>query len=449
MTNKQPKPRAGKPLTILFETGNGRSASAILENNFIANCLSFGAEICVLSPGVCFEPFVEQYRLPGARFDYLSPQQAYKKKHRYLVRMEKCARSALARLGLRRPHRWLWKTIGARVNSVDAAFLNDLLDEIQPDCYVTADMSLETSRGLVGLCCRKGIPSIGNVYSWDHPFQPQLSRPDHLTCWSEFMRDHLVNIGGFLPEQIEIIGAPAFDPYLEPECIWTRGKLCDTVGLDPDRPIILFATLGQMGPYWDETGTFRAFLDVLEKAALPGPPQVVLRLHPVSVDHYFDEFRNREGLVFSRYSRYCPGMRWWPSRDETILAGNLLRHADVCISPGSTMTVEAAIFDTPTIVPTFNPIMSEEYDHFFQKNWLQKHFRFLVEEETIALAGSPDELIAAVKRALSDRTWLAKGRQKIRDYVTGPLDGRATERLASIAIAYARRSIESRMNQNQ
>jgi hypothetical protein len=120
-----------------------------------------------------------------------------------------------------------------------------------------------------------------------------------------------------------------------------------------------------------------------------------------------------------------------------FLAGNLLRHADVCISPGSTMSIETAIFDTPTIVPTFNPLVPEEYDRFFQQNWLNKHFRFLVEETTVALASSPDELIAAVRRALADRTWLAEGRRKIRDHLLGPLDGRATERLARTAVQCA------------
>ena len=145
-------------------------------------------------------------------------------------------------------------------------------------------------------------------------------------------------------------------------------------------------------------------------------------------------------MVFSRYIRYVPGMRWCPLHEETILAGNLLRHADVCISPGSTMTVEAAIFDTPTIVPAFNPIMAGEYNRFFQQNWLKKHFRFLVEEETIALADSPDELVAGVRRALADRAWLAQGRKKIRENLLGPLDGRATERLACAAIDCAIKS---------
>ena len=195
-----------------------------------------------------------------------------------------------------------------------------------------------------------------------------------------------------------------------------------------------------MEMFWDETGTFRAFLQALDKSGLPGPPQIVLRLHPISIDHYFDEFRSRKDVVFSRYTRYIPGIRWCPSQDEIFLAGNLLRHADACISPGSTMTIEAAIFDTPTVVPTFNPIMSEEYEAFFKQKWLNKHFRFLVEEDTIALAKSPDELIAALRRALADRSWLAEGRKKIRNSLLGPLDGRSTERLARTAVEFARQN---------
>jgi len=440
ITGSQPETNTKKPLRVLVEAGDGRTNSAIFENGFLNHCLSLGAEVHVLSPGVCFEPFVERYRLPGTRFYYLSSQLAHKKKYRYLIRMEEYIRNVLVRRGFGRAHHWLWKIFGAWANAADAAALNDLLNEIQPDCLISADINLDTSRGLIALCQLKGIPTIGNVFSWDHPFRPHKSRPDRLTCWSEFMRDQLVKIGGFLPEQVEIIGAPAFDPYGDPSNIRTREDFCETIGLDPARPILLFATMGQMGPYWDETGTFRAFLEAMDHAALPGPPQVVLRLHPVSVDHYFDEFRDRKDLVFSRYSRYCPGMRWWPSRDEIVLAGNLLRHADVCISPGSTMTIEAAIFDTPTIVPTFNPIMSEEYDHHFKQICLSKHFRFLIEENTVCMTDTPEELIQAVRQALSDPGWFAEGRQRIRDYVTGPLDGRATERLAAAAVECAKLS---------
>ena len=427
-----------KPIRLLVQTGEGRSASAILENNFLKHCLDLGAEVHVLSPGACYEPFVDRYRLPGTSFSYLPVQQPKNSRtSRMFLKIENRLESLMSRLAVKQRQAWLWKFFGSRTAAADAAFLEPLLDKFQPDCAITAHLNQEFSRGLLGLCYRRGIPTLGNVFSWDNPFYPRRFRPDRLTCWSELMRDNLVKLGSFLPEQIEVIGAPAFDAYFDPSGNWSRQELCDYMGLDSSRPILLFATLGQVQTFWDETGTFRAFLQALDRANLPGPPQVVLRLHPISVDHYFEEFRARTDVVFSRYTRYCPGMRWWPSREEMLLAGNLLRHADVCISPGSTMTVEAAIFDTPTIVPTFNPIMSEEYNQYFKQNWLEKHFRFLVENDTLCLADTPNELMAAVQRALADPTWMAEGRKRIRDNLLGPLDGRATERLAHTAVNLA------------
>ena len=425
------------PMRILFETGEGRSASAFLENNFLQHCLDLGAEVHVLSPGACYEPFVESYRLPGTEFYYLSMRKAKEVRNKSWLKMERRLENWFTRLKMTRHRDWLWKIYGARAKAADAAFLNDIFNKIQPDCFVTAHLNQGFSRGLIAKSYCHGIPTLGNVFSWDHPFYLQPARPDRLTCWSEFMRENLVKNGGFLPEQIKIIGAPAFDPYFDPDGMWSRREFCEHMGLDPGRPILLFATLGQLEGFMDETGTFKAFLDEFDRAALPGPPQIVLRLHPISVDHYYDAFRSRKDIIFSRYSRYCPGIRWWPSYEEIIFAGNLMRHADVCISPGSTMTVEAAIFDTPTIIPAFNPYLSDDYDRFFQQHWLKKHFRYLVEEKTIGLAYSPEELIITVQRALADRSWLAEGRRKIREHLLGPLDGRATERLARIAVECA------------
>jgi len=256
------------------------------------------------------------------------------------------------------------------------------------------------------------------------------------------MKENLVANGGFRAGQIEVIGAPAFDAYFDPDGIWSREELCNRMGLDPARPILLFATLGQLRQHWDETGTFRAFMAALDQASLAGPPQIVLRLHPLSVDYYFEEFRSRRDVVFSRYVRSCPGMRWWPSREEVILAGNLLRHADVCISPGSTMAVEAAIFDTPTVVPAFNPAIPEEFERYFRSSWLNQHLRFVVHEGQVPVASTPDQLVSALRKALADRSWLAEGRKAIRAHVLGPLDGRSTERLAGAVVEAAKRGRE-------
>lgn len=428
---------------LMVEVGDGRTASAILENGFLGHCRALGADVHVLSPGAAFGPFVERYRLPGTRFTYISVDSLNRGRRMRLRAWEARLGRWLCSHGLMGARRAVWRGIGEPLAAADAKHLETLVEEERPDCVASTNLNLGFGRGLVAMCRRKGIPTVGNVFSWDHPFYEQQSRPDRLTCWSPVVRDGLVTLCGFSPAQVEVIGAPVFDPYFDPTGVWTREELCERLCLDPSRPILLYATLGQMRTFWDETGTFRAFLDALSGSDLPGPPQVILRLHPLSVDHYFDEFRSRRDVVFSRYVGYCPGIRWWPSRDEVMLAGNLLRHADVCVSPGSTMTVEASIFDTPTVVPVFNPAIPEEYSRFFRENWLNKHLGFLMQADRVCLAESPAEVVAGVRRALSDRSWLAAGRRDVRERLLGPLDGKATERLAASVVRSARRSPET------
>lgn len=420
----------GRKTKLLVEVGEGRAAGALLENGFLEHCVDLGASVHVLSPGARFQPFVDRYARPGVRFSYLSVTTPGRFKYPRLTWREEQLGRWLAARGLRRTRRRLWRFFGERLARADAGSWAAAVSEDPPDCFVSTNLNLGYGRGIMAVCRQLGIPTLGNVFSWDHPYNRQLSRPDRLTCWSPMMKEDLVRFGGFKADAIEITGAPLFDPYFDHGGAWTRKELCDHFGLDASRPVLLYATLGQMERYIDETGTFRAFLEALDNASLPGPPQIILRLHPLSVDYYFKDFRSRKDVVFSRYTGYCPGMRWWPSREEALLAGNTLRHADVCISPGSTMTVEAAIFDTPTIIPAFNPMIPDEYVRFFRKDWLNRHFHFLAQEDRVPVAETPEDLIEGIRAALADRTWQSKGRRAIRDYVLGPLDGRATERFA-------------------
>jgi len=408
------------------EMGDGRVAGAMLENGFLEKCGESDIEAHLLTPGARFEPFVARYRQEGVRFSYLSAEDALRG-DRSLARLNAFG-ERLNRYGFHQARQLLWSFAGERISARNSGEVGRIVEAERPGAVVACNGSIGFDLGMIARARRLGIPTLGNVFSWDHPFRVQKARPDRLTCWSGQVREWLVEHAGFQGERIEVIGAPAFDGYFGRGSVCTRKELADQLGLDPGRPILVFATLGQMRQMIDETAPFRALMAAIDEGRISGNPQVILRLHPLSVDYYFEDFRNRPDVVFSRFKRYCPGMRWWPSGKEVALAGNILRHADVCLSPGSTMAIEPSIFDTPTLIPVFNQYTTDEFREFFDIHWMNKHFRFLKARNLLPFAFSEDEMIDGINRFLEEPSWMADGREAIRRELLGPLDGGATGR---------------------
>ena len=110
------------------------------------------------------------------------------------------------------------------------------------------------------------------------------------------------------------------------------------------------------------------------------------------------------------------------------------------------MTIESAIFDTPTVLPVLNLYAPDEYGSFFERIWLEQHFKVLINNDLVPVVRTVADLAAAINRTLEDPEWYREGRAAIRVSILGPLDGRATERLAETILKAAdnRRSIEDR-----
>jgi glycosyltransferase involved in cell wall biosynthesis len=275
-----------------------------------------------------------------------------------------------------------------------------------------------------------GIPTLGNLNSWDNAWKGLKVRPALLTCWSENNKLELCRMASYRLEQVQVIGVPAFDAYFAPDGQWSRAELCARLGLDANRPLLLFATLGQFKQQIDETNPLEVLLKAIDAGAIPGNPQVVARLHPWSRETYFKPLLQHPAVSVSRYEHYVPGLTWTPTRDEAILAGNLLRHANLVISPGSTMVVEAAIFDTPVVVPVFNEYMPEIFENYFRQTWLNQHFGSIYRNDWAPLVKQPAEMVSAINAALNNPGWYREGSRQIRENILGPLDGKATRRFA-------------------
>lgn len=418
-------------MRVLLEIYEGQIVRNLLENGLLGMLTAEKAEVLLLTPGARVPSFAERFACPGVTLEHLTVAASWPRLEKYEFALE----MMLGRKGYPRMQRALWQRWGRWMVLRRAGQERALLARWKPDVVVATHLNQTYGRCLVAEARRQGIPTVGNIMSWDNAWKGLRVRPDVVTCWSENNQEEICRLAGYRTEQVKVIGAPAFDAYLADDARWTRAQLCQHFKLDAARPILLFATLGQYRQNIDETNPLEVLLRAIDAGQLPGRPQVVLRMHPWSRDAYFAHLARHSDVRLSRYENYVPGLGWTPTRDEAVLAGNLLRHADVVVSSGSTMCIEAAIFDTPTVVPAFNDYMPEVFDAYFQQFWLKKHFRRLYENKWIALARSGEVMIEAINNALTDDEWYRDGRRRIREMFLGPLDGKATRRLATVILS--------------
>jgi CDP-glycerol glycerophosphotransferase (TagB/SpsB family) len=109
---------------------------------------------------------------------------------------------------------------------------------------------------------------------------------------------------------------------------------------------------------------------------------------------------------------------------------NLLAHADVIITPASTVTLEGAIFDTPTLVLAYNDSDPDTIRDVLEKLTFVRHFKAIVARKLVPVAHSAEETVCWINRLLSDPgAFQAERKEIVRDWV-GFTDGKSASRSA-------------------
>ncbi len=421
---------------IWLEIHEGQVTRNLLENNLLNLLTDHGATVTLITSGARVPAYAERYTSEHVELrDLLLLRESIGRYANYEYALGRW----LNKRGAGALRRTLWDQWGEKIAARTNDRIEALFTERPPDVVVSSHISQIYGRRLVAAARQRGISTVGNLNSWDNVWKGLRTRPQTVTCWSENNKSEIVRLEGYRPDDVIVVGAPAFDPYFAPDAQWTHEQTCTTLGIVPARPYLVFATLGQFSQQIDETYPFEALLALWDAGAIPDNPLIMLRLHPWTREAYFSRFLNHPAVIVSRYHGYTPGIGWSPSRDEAILAGNLMRHAAVLVSPGSTMCIESAIFETPTVVPAFNIYMPEIFEAYFQSTWLEQHFARLYNNDWVPVVKTIDDLRVAITRAMADRSWYAAGRAAIRDEFLGPLDGKATARFAQVILDAAGR----------
>jgi hypothetical protein len=337
----------------------------------------------------------------------------------------------IARVRHRAPRpgaRALWALEGRLSTRSEAA---EALRRLRPDVLVVptpryGDVDVPYARAARGL----GIPLVCAVSSWDNLHKGQLeSRGDLLCVWGPALAERARTAHGYPARRIRIVGSLQLNPYhaVTPP---PRRETVLRLGLDPARPLVVVATIGVLRLGLDE----RYLVDAVRRA-LP-ECQVVFRVHPDELERYAHAFAGDPAVRVHHGAQLLASVvlrhRWFMGPLEYAETAALLVAADVLVSLGTTLHLEAALLGTPSIIAGFQPAAAPAIASFLSWVRMRSHLSPILDRRLLPYAASEADLADELHPLGHGAPLGTPGREALLEEFVGPADGRAAARLAAV-----------------
>jgi len=290
----------------------------------------------------------------------------------------------------------------------------------------------------------KGIPVIAHILSFDNLTSRGLLPlvHDYFLVWNEKMRSELLFMyPNIKPDRVFVTGTPQFDFHMKEDSCFSREEVAKRLGLNQEPKWILYAA-NSNGLTPTEPELVHQIYDVLTSSLTDLNWQMVVRLHPM------DDPKRWETLA-----RECKDLRFcFPTDerfrgrkdvttfdDQRLLVG-VLKHSSVCICMGSTMSLDAAIVDTPVIGIAYAATPGSVEDKFYREAYGTEHYSPLARSGGIQLVYDHQELVKAVKTYLGDPEQHRDQRRRMVLSECGTVDGKAAGRIADMLLRFLQHS---------
>ncbi len=287
---------------------------------------------------------------------------------------------------------------------------------------------------------RQGVRSLSPVYSWDNLTAkgPFVIPPDQLVVWNDVMKREACHYHGYAEKEVFVGGVPVFDPYIEIQSEADDGlrrSFLRDLGLDPDKRLITLTTIPPIYYAASHRQLAKMVIGWMASGQL-GQVSLLIRPHPMDSTDYLDLVG--PNVVVDSYGSTpnADPRQWRPTDNNTRHLGRTMCFSDVVINIASTITVDAACFDTPSINIAFDIKPSgNDYVGSIDRYYRFTHYRLVVEAGAAAIVRSPDEFLAALQAYLKDGARDREGRSRLVANQVGALDGQASRRTAEAILS--------------
>lgn len=311
-----------------------------------------------------------------------------------------------------------------------------VFEQTRPDCLVV------TSPGhywldflLMDEARRAGIPTACIVQSWDnlHSRGPLHRRPDLLLVWSQEMRRQAIEVHQYPADRIQVVGPLQFSLYAQPPDLAETSAARTRIGLRPDEPFLYYVCGARTSTYDVEDVT--ELIRQLQGSRFQHL-RVVVRPHPQGSRQAYASLLDHGVLLDA-----SPDITTDATRPDTFDLGEvrhvaaLLKEARfVCSSWGTTVLLEACIFNTPTIqLRWFDSLPHSRPDEVAMVRDFQRYYHMRAFDETgsRAFSDQPGDLVQRLEDLLANDPLHAQRRAAALKLLTAEPLGDAVGRVAS------------------
>lgn len=285
------------------------------------------------------------------------------------------------------------------------------------------------------------VPVVALVSSWDNltskaffPFSLQ-----RLVVWNEILKEEAVSLFHFPEERISITGIPRYDLFFRRTGFREKVEFKKDWGIDIDKKIICYCTGSEttgrsvMDTISPESNIANFIAEANSKGVF-GDAVVIVRLHPQANEDHYASLKNLENVILNVPGKKGGFQDRIFSGKEDVEFGELMEYSDVVVNFASTVTIDAAVFDTPVVAVKFDfngvrpykisPRRLYDFDHYYK---LQKTNGF-------QFANDKSELIAKIQMYLENPQLNTKGRSQIVEQQCVFMDGQAGARNANVIL---------------
>ena len=269
-----------------------------------------------------------------------------------------------------------------------------------------------------------GIKAVVAIFSWDNLPKATLScRGNQYFVWSEYMKSEVLKYYPEITEaEVKITGTPQFDFYRKEDWIESKEIFYKRFNIPLHKKIICFSGDDTItSPYDDlflhDTCKAAAQMDEAER------PVILFRGVPVEsserYQHVFDEF---PAIVIEAKPlwKQAEGAGWhlfYPTIADLKLLVNICYHSTGVINLGSTMGLDFAMFNRPTLYVKYNHDRNYPRWNMVDVYDLQ-HFKTLEGLDAVGWVNAEPELLPMMKKLLQHPETIGKDKLLWRKRIT-------------------------------